>query len=146
MKKTLLALAAAATVAIPAAPALAQGGPPPWAPAHGYRSNGGGYDNYSQGYSEQRRYRQRQSQYDQYGRYYEPRRVSRGDSYWQGDDGRYYCRRENGTTGLIIGAAGGALVGRMIDTRGDRTIGTLLGAALGGVLGREIERGTARCR
>ena len=65
---------------------------------------------------------------------------------WQGRDGRYYCQRENGTTGLIIGAAGGALVGRSIDTRGDRTVGTLLGAVLGGVLGREIDRGSARCR
>ncbi|KLE35827.1 glycine zipper 2TM domain-containing protein [Aurantiacibacter luteus] len=148
MKKTLLALAAASTLAIPAVPAMAQGGPPPWAPAHGHRAHNAGYDSY--GYGDQRRDRRDQrrynSQYDQYGRYYEPRRVSRNDSYWQGDDGRYYCRRENGTTGLIIGAAGGALVGRMIDTRGDRTVGTLLGAALGGVLGREIERGTARCR
>ena len=40
----------------------------------------------------------------------------------------------------------GALLGRSIDTRGDRTVGTLLGAALGGVLGREIDRGGARCR
>ena len=140
MKKSLLALAAAATLAVPAVPAMAQGGPPSWAPAHGARAN---HSNYY-GDRDQRRYRN--SQYDQYGRYYEPRRVSSRDSVWQGDDGRYYCRRENGTTGLIIGAAGGALVGRMIDTRGDRTVGTLLGAALGGVLGREIQRGTARCR
>ncbi|RJY08882.1 glycine zipper 2TM domain-containing protein [Aurantiacibacter aquimixticola] len=155
MKKTLLAIAAATTLAIPAAPALAQGGPPPWAPAHGYRDNDRGYDR-SDRYDRQdrRRYRQdrrsdrryRQRTYDDYGRYYEPRRVRRGDRVWQGRDGRYYCERENGTTGLIIGAAGGALVGRAIDTRGDRTVGTLLGAALGAVLGREIDRGSARCR
>ena len=24
---------------------------------------------------------------------------------WRGDDGRYYCKRDDGTTGLIIGAA-----------------------------------------
>lgn len=65
---------------------------------------------------------------------------------WRGRDGRYYCRRSNGTTGLIIGAAGGALVGRAIDTRGDRTMGTVLGAVGGGLLGREIDRGNARCR
>lgn len=65
---------------------------------------------------------------------------------WQGRDGRYYCERDNGTTGLIIGDAGGALIGCTIDTRGDRIVGTLLGAALGTVLGREIDRGEARCR
>ena len=40
----------------------------------------------------------------------------------------------------------GALVGRTIDTRGDRTVGTLLGAAAGAVAGREIERSGKRCR
>ena len=150
MKKLLLPLAAATALAIPSAPAMAQGGPPPWAPAHGYRDNDRGYDRYDSRYDRQdrRRYRdeRRAARYDRYGRYVEPRRVGRNDRVWQGRDGRYYCQRENGTTGLIIGAAGGALVGRMIDTRGDRTVGTLLGAALGGVLGREIDRGSARCR
>lgn len=150
MKKTLLAIAAA-SLAIPAAPVMAQGGPPSWAPAHGYRDNDR-YDRYDVRYDRDdrrdRRYREqrRHRVYDDRGRYYEPRRVSRGDRVWQGRDGRYYCERENGTTGLIIGAAGGALVGRAIDTRGDRTVGTVLGAALGAVLGREIDRGQARCR
>ncbi|MBU0557024.1 MAG: glycine zipper 2TM domain-containing protein [Alphaproteobacteria bacterium] len=84
--------------------------------------------------------------YDDRGYYREPRRVTRNTRTWRGDDGRYYCRRENGTTGLIIGAAGGALLGRTIDTEGDRTVGTLLGGAAGALLGREIERGGARCR
>lgn len=39
---------------------------------------------------------------------------------WRGRDGRTYCRKSDGTTGLIIGGVGGALVGRAIDTRGDR--------------------------
>jgi len=92
-----------------------------------------------------RRYRDRRV-YDSRGRYYEPRRIRRGDRIWRGRDGRYYCQRENGTTGLIIGAGVGALLGRAIDTRGDRTVGTLLGGALGAVLGREIDRGDMRCR
>ena len=155
MKKTLLAIAAV-SLAIPAAPAIAQGGPPPWAPAHGHRDNDR-HDRYDRDRHEvrydrddrrDRRYRdqRRHRVYDDRGRYYEPRRVTRNDRVWQGRDGRYYCERDNGTTGLIIGAAGGALVGRTIDTRGDRTVGTLLGAALGAVLGREIDRGSARCR
>lgn len=68
---------------------------------------------------------------------------------WRGRDGRTYCRKSNGTTGLIVGGVGGALVGRTIDTRGDRTLGTLGGAALGALAGREVERNTGsrrRCR
>ena len=65
---------------------------------------------------------------------------------WRGNDGRYYCKRDNGTTGLIIGGAVGALVGREIDSRGDRTVGTVLGAAGGALLGREVDRSGMKCR
>ena len=63
-------------------------------------------------------------------------------------NGRYYCRKPNGTTGVVVGGVAGALVGRTIDSRGDRTVGTLLGAAAGAVAGREIERSGKRreCR
>jgi Glycine zipper 2TM domain len=59
---------------------------------------------------------------------------------WQGNDGRYYCRRRDGTVGLIVGGAGGALLGRAVDTRGSRAGGTIIGAAAGALLGREIAR------
>ena len=88
--------------------------------------------------------RDRDRQYDERGRYYEPRRVS-ANEVWQGRDGRYYCRRGNGTTGLVIGAAGGALLGRAVDTRGERATGTILGAAAGALLGREVQRNVS-CR
>ena len=65
---------------------------------------------------------------------------------WRGRDGRTYCRKSNGTTGLIVGGVGGALVGRTIDTGGDRTIGTLGGAALGALAGRAVERNTGSRR
>lgn len=65
---------------------------------------------------------------------------------WRGRDGRRYCRKPDGTTGLIIGGAAGALAGRAVDTRGDRTVGTLGGAVAGALLGREIDRGGSRCR
>ncbi len=125
--------------------------PPPHARAYGRRykdrraARYDRYDDYDDDYYDDRR-RYKRSKYDRNGRYYEPRQIRRGDRVWRGRDGRYYCQRENGTTGLIIGAAGGALLGRAIDTRGDRTVGTLLGGALGAVLGREIDRGSARCR
>jgi hypothetical protein len=93
-----------------------------------------------------RRDRRERGSYDRYGRYVEPQPVTRDTRVWRGDDGRYYCRRNNGTTGLIVGGAVGALAGRTIDTRGDRTVGTLLGAAGGAVLGRELERSGSRCR
>ncbi|MBU1257064.1 MAG: glycine zipper 2TM domain-containing protein [Alphaproteobacteria bacterium] len=64
---------------------------------------------------------------------------------WRGRDGRTYCRKSDGTTGLIIGAAGGALLGRAIDTRGERTTGTILGAVSGGLLGKEVDS-KRRCR
>jgi uncharacterized protein YcfJ len=59
---------------------------------------------------------------------------------WRGADGRTYCRKSNGTVGLIVGGAAGALVGRAVDTRGERATGTVLGAAAGALLGREVAR------
>lgn len=59
---------------------------------------------------------------------------------WRGADGRTYCRKSNGTVGIIVGGAGGALIGRAIDTRGERATGTIVGAAAGALLGREVAR------
>jgi hypothetical protein len=89
------------------------------------------YDNRSYGYQPSRSY------------YNEP--VYRDTRVWRGNDGRTYCRKRDGTTGLIVGAAAGALLGREIDSRGDRTIGTILGAAAGAFLGKEVAQGTS-CR
>ena len=124
MKKVVLSAVFAAT-ALTSVPAL--GDPPPWAPAHGRRAHER-YENYDRGY---------QRQYS---------RTDNGINYWRGDDGRYYCRRSNGTTGLLVGAALGALLGRSVDRYGDRSTGTILGAAAGALLGREVERGQTRCR
>jgi len=65
---------------------------------------------------------------------------------WRDQQGRLRCKRPNGTTGLIVGAAGGALLGRAVDTRGERATGTIIGAAAGALLGRQVERGRSRCR
>ena len=66
---------------------------------------------------------------------------------WRDSHGRMRCKRSNGTTGLIIGAAGGALLGRAVDTHGERATGTIVGAAAGALVGRSIERGHRyRCR
>jgi hypothetical protein len=123
MRKRLIAAATFAAVVLPCLPAAAD--PPPWAPAHGRRAH-------------------EAQAYDSRGYYVEPRPITRADYVWRGHDGRYYCRRSNGTTGLVIGAGVGALVGHEL-AGGDRTLGTIVGAAAGGLLGREIDRGQLRC-
>jgi hypothetical protein len=71
------------------------------------------------------------------------RRLSRNDEIYRGHDGRNYCRRSDGSTGLVIGAIGGGLLGNAI---GGDTLSALLGAGGGAVLGRSIDRGNVRCR
>jgi uncharacterized protein YcfJ len=73
-------------------------------------------------------------------------RTSDGVQYWRGNDGRYRCRKNNGTTGLLVGGVGGALVGRTIAGGGDKTLGTVLGAAGGALAGRAIDRNGSRSR
>ena len=80
------------------------------------------------------------------GRYYRERRLTSRDRIYRGRDGRYYCRRSDGTTGLIIGAGVGALIGNSLDGGRSSLLGTLIGAGVGGAIGREIQRGNVRCR
>jgi hypothetical protein len=79
------------------------------------------------------------------GSYYADRRLTRNDRIYRGQNGQYYCRRNDGTTGLIVGGAVGALLGRQIDRGGSRVVGTLIGGGTGALLGREIARGGLRC-
>jgi len=80
------------------------------------------------------------------GRYYRERRLGRNDRIYRGYDGRYYCRRSDGTTGLIVGGVAGGLLGNAITNGGSTTLGTLLGAGAGALLGQSIDRGNVRCR
>ncbi len=68
-----------------------------------------------------------------------------GDRYY--DRGRYYrgdrCRRD-GSTGTILGAIAGGLIGNGVAGRGDRTLGTVIGAGGGALVGRSIDR-DGRC-
>lgn len=127
MKKTLFAAAIALAAALPIATPSAQ--------AQGWHDRDHQRERW-----EDRRY------YNRDGRYRNPKRLGRNDSVWRGNDGRYYCKRDNGTTGLIVGAAVGGLLGNQIAGRGDRTLGTIIGAAGGGLLGRSVDRGDVRCR
>ncbi|MDE2596460.1 MAG: glycine zipper 2TM domain-containing protein [Sphingomonadales bacterium] len=81
------------------------------------------------------------------GNSYYGERSYDGPQSWRGEDGRYYCRRPDGTTGLIVGGAVGGVIGHEVaGRRGDRTLGTILGMAGGALLGRAIDRNGSRCR
>ena len=102
----------------------------------------------SRKYRSDRHYRgsyQSRPYYEGYGRSYgQPVRAN--TRIWRGDDGRYYCKRDNGTTGLLVGAGVGALIGHEVAGRGgDRTLGAILGGAAGALLGRTIDRSSTRC-
>lgn len=56
------------------------------------------------------------------------------------DDRGYRCRKSGGTTGLLLGGVAGALLGRAVDTSGDRAPGTIIGAGAGALAGRAIDR------
>jgi len=73
-------------------------------------------------------------------------RLNNNTRIWRGNDGRYRCKKDNGTTGLLIGGAVGGLAGHEIAGGGDKLLGTVLGAAGGALLGREIDKDKYRCR
>jgi hypothetical protein len=79
-------------------------------------------------------------------RRYRERRLNDRDRVYRGRDGRYYCRRSDGTTGLIVGAVAGGVLGNVIAPGDSETLGTILGAIGGAVAGRAIDRNEVRCR
>lgn len=80
------------------------------------------------------------------GRYYRERSLSRNDRVYRGYNGRYYCRRNDGTTGLVVGGLAGGALGNIIAGGGSRLLGTVIGAGGGALLGQSIDRGQVRCR
>jgi hypothetical protein len=77
---------------------------------------------------------------------YEERRLGRDDRVYVGRDGRYYCRRSDGSAGLIVGGLAGGVLGNIIAPGGSKTLGTILGAAGGAAVGASVDRGEVRCR
>ena len=43
-----------------------------------------------------------------------PRRLGRNDRIYRGSDNRYYCKRDNGTVGLVLGGIAGGALGNII--------------------------------
>ena len=155
-KKTILiASAAAATIfAVPAA-AEAQnyyGGyqqPYYGQPAYGY-----GYQQPQQRYYGDRYAREQRRAYRQQQRYYGQRQAYYGQQGYYGQTQAYQGHRRQrcgqGTTGLVVGGAAGALLGREVGrstshnrytgNRGSGTTGAILGGAIGALVGRQVAR------
>ena len=96
-------------------------GPPPWAPAHGYRRKAGWYDN--QGYRD-------------YGLKAPPVDLSVGR-----------CNRD--VIGQVLGGGLGAVIGSKVGGGDGRLVavaaGTIIGVLVGGEVGRSMDRTDALC-
>lgn len=102
------------------------------------------------------------STYDRYGRYdynnpdpsyggyyadryyrdnprYRERRLSDNDRVYRGRDGRYYCRRSDGSTGLIVGGLAGGAAGALIAEGDSQLLGVIIGAVGGAAVGAAID-------
>ena len=77
---------------------------------------------------------------------YRPMRLGRNDRIYRGSDNRYYCRRDDGTTGLIVGGITGGVLGHVIAPGGSKTVGAIIGAGAGALIGRAIDDGDVVCR
>jgi hypothetical protein len=86
------------------------------------------------------------ARYHRSGDRYQEYRLSQNDRIYRGRDGRYYCRRSDGTTGLVVGAAVGGTLGALIAPGRSGLLGALIGGAAGAAIGAEVERGNVRCR
>lgn len=127
----------------------------------GYAGNGGDWGYYDQNY------------YDRYGRYdynnpdpsyggyyadryyresprYRERQLSSNDRVYRGRDGRYYCRRSDGSTGLIVGGLAGGAAGALIAEGDSKPLGAIIGAIGGAAIGAAVDssrnKNNVRCR
>ena len=134
-----------AVIGLQVSPALAQGRGRGHAK---HQESGRNYDRKWKNY-DYNRFEPGSSRYDA-ARYYRrgdrpPRRLGRNDRIYRGSDERYYCRRDDGTTGLIVGGVAGGVLGHIIAPGDSKTLGTLIGAGAGALLGRYVDRGDLVC-
>ncbi|WP_200940833.1 glycine zipper 2TM domain-containing protein [Sphingomonas sp. Leaf339] len=102
----------------------------------------------------EQRYQDDDGRYDPAPRYIAHRNDRRYDDRRGYDDRRRYDDRRDygdrgydrpqrcnkGTTGALVGAIAGGLLGRTIDSRGDRALGTILGGGAGALAGHAVEK------
>ncbi len=112
------------------------------ASAQGYYERGDTYYGREYDRRDDRRYARESN-----AQYYDQRGYADG---YRGDDRQYSqnCRRSSGTTGTILGAIAGGLLGREIGRGGyanrPSTTGLLLGAGAGALAGRAVDK-SASC-
>ena len=110
----------------------------------GYYAQNGRYDynnpdpRYGNRYEADRYYRNN-------GRYRE-RQLSENDRVYRGRDNRYYCRRSDGSTGLIVGGLGGAAAGAIIAPGDSTLLGAIIGGIGGAAVGSAIDSGNRNNR
>jgi hypothetical protein len=134
--RKILSIVMIAAMVLPVLPAMAD--PPPWAPAHGRRAKDADRD--------YREYRDDDRAYYRDDHRHHERRVVRYDEViYRGDDGRYYCHRSDGTTGLIVGAVAGGLIGSQLARGKSAALGAILGVGAGALIGQVIDRDRVYC-
>ena len=75
------------------------------------------------------------------------RRLSSDERIYRGHDGRFYCRRGDGSTGLIVGAIAGGVLGEAIAPGRSQPLGAVLGMVAGAAAGQAIDQENGvRCR
>ena len=131
--RKILSIAMLAAFVLPAIPVSAD--PPPWAPAHGRRAKDA-----ERAYREEERFYYRDDH-----RRHERRLVRYDEVVYRGDDGRYFCRRSDGTTGLIVGGIAGGLIGSQLARGKSAALGTVLGVGAGALIGQAIDKDRVYC-
>ncbi len=141
MRALTLGIVAAATL-VSGCSDLGMGGRPGYADAGYSRYDYDRPDPAYNGYDAARYYRD--------DRRYRERRLSNNDRVYVGNDGRYYCRRNDGTTGLIVGGIAGGVLGTALRPGGSGLLGALLGGVGGAAAGQAVDRSSGnrnvRCR
>lgn len=150
MRNALLALSFASLV-LPATPLLAQPGHARQAQSDHRGANQDQrrqFSRYDHNRPDPRYGNYRADRYYVSGNQYRARQLGRNERIYRGNDNRYYCRRSDGTTGLIIGGLTGGVLGNAIAPGGSKTLGTLLGGGIGALLGQSVDRngGKVTCR
>ncbi|MDB5700168.1 MAG: glycine zipper protein [Sphingomonadales bacterium] len=117
---------------------------------NGRRDDRRNYTNYDYNRPDPRYGNYRADRYYVQGNQYRPRAMSPNERIYRGQDNRYYCRRNDGTTGLVIGGLAGGLLGNTVAPGGSKLLGTVLGGGAGALLGQAIGKdggnGRPTCR
>ena len=84
---------------------------------------------------------------DQYYRQdsrYRERQLQSNDRVYRGRDNRYYCRRSDGSTGLIVGGLAGGTLGAVIAPGDSGVLGAIIGGIGGAAIGQSVDRNNQR--